>query len=139
MEDTHFSIYVYEESGDINADDLYLISNIEEDDEKLFSQILMLNLLGILSFRITDYLIDLFNQYVNPFDPSILRERRTFYELQLFKKHRGSIPKPFRVHPKYPFCYMFIVSYLLPKRTPIVILVRVPPNLHSQGVQVLCL
>lgn len=69
IEDTHFSIDVYEESGNIYVVDLYLISNIGEGDDKLASQIIMLNTSGILSFGRADCPPHLFNQYVHPFNP----------------------------------------------------------------------
>lgn len=48
MEDTFLSIDVYKESGEIYVDDLYLISNIGKDNDKLDSLIFMLNKSGNL-------------------------------------------------------------------------------------------
>lgn len=67
--------------SNIYADDLILISSIGEEYHKLASQILMFNIVGILSFGIIDYPPDLLNRYVNPFDPYILKERTTLYDL----------------------------------------------------------
>nr|QJS95220.1 polyprotein [Petunia vein clearing virus] len=43
-----------------------------------------------------------------PWDTSVFLERRTFYELQVFKKYGGSILRPFGVDPEYPFAHIFI-------------------------------
>lgn len=77
-EEALFSIYVYEESGDIYIDDLHLIANTREIINKLAGLILLLNILGILFLKITDCPLDLFNQYVDLFDQAILRERQKF-------------------------------------------------------------
>jgi len=50
------------------------------------------------SLKPTDHPPKLFN-LMDPFDPSIIMERRTYYELQIFWQHGGSILKPYRVNP----------------------------------------
>lgn len=72
MEDTLFSIDVYEDYVDIYGDNLYLISRSEEGNKHQSSQIFMLSMTTILSFGLADYPPDLLNQYVDSFDPSIL-------------------------------------------------------------------
>lgn len=72
------------------------------------SQIFMINIEGILYFGIIDFPLDMSNEYVDPFDPAILWERKTFYEIQWFKNYGGSILKPFGVHSDYSFYHVFM-------------------------------
>ncbi|KAG5599698.1 hypothetical protein H5410_031068 [Solanum commersonii] len=44
------------------------------------------------------------------FQISIMK-KRTYYELQVFKKYGGSILKPIGVHPEYPQCHVFILIF----------------------------
>ncbi|KAK4707059.1 hypothetical protein R3W88_033357 [Solanum pinnatisectum] len=57
-----------------------------------------------------EYPPEIFTQFGDPFDPSIMIERRTHYELQIFKKYGGSILKPFGIHPKYPYFHINITK-----------------------------
>jgi len=56
------------------------------------------NVPGTSSLKPTDHPPELFN-LMYPFDPSIIMERRTYYELQVFRQHGGSILKPYGVNP----------------------------------------
>ncbi|KAH0725175.1 hypothetical protein KY284_001040 [Solanum tuberosum] len=56
-----------------------------------------------------EYPPEVFTQFGDPFYLSVMIERRTYYELQIFKKYGGSILKPFGVHLEYPYCHVFIL------------------------------
>lgn len=46
----------------------------------------------------------------DPFDPPILWDRKTFYELQMFRKYGRSILKLFVVHLEYPFYHVILAQ-----------------------------
>lgn len=77
--------------------------------KKSASQILMFNTLEMLLSGMTIYPSILFPQNVESFIPSIM-EKRTFNEMKVFRKYGGSILRPFKVHPKYPFFHVFIAQ-----------------------------
>lgn len=68
----------------------------------------MFNISKILSSEIVDYPLDLFNRYMDPSDPSILHERKTFYKLYVLERYKKCILKLFKEQPGYLFYFVFI-------------------------------
>ncbi|WMV58587.1 hypothetical protein MTR67_051972 [Solanum verrucosum] len=73
--------------------------------------------------EMAEYPLEIFTLFGDRFDPSIMIERRTYYELHVFKKYGRSILKPFGVHLEYLYCHVFILlADDFPPRPPMVIL-----------------
>lgn len=59
--------------------------------------------------ELAEYSHQILTHFWDLFDLSIMIELRIYYELQAFKKYRGSILKPFGVHPEYPYFHMLVL------------------------------